>query len=90
MIEVTEVDLNAAAEALTFWYKAENNPRYNFRKAVTKDHPFVQSYARHRIAALEEAAKVADRYDTGDMTREDQEARRIATAIRALKGPTNG
>ena len=36
---------------------------------------------------LEEAAKVADRHDTGDMRREDMEARRIAAAIRAMGAP---
>ena len=54
----------------------------------------IQAFARHRIAAenvaLERAAKVADRRDTGDMQREDMEARAIASAIRALKGPSNG
>lgn len=53
----------------------------------------LQAFARHRIAAenavLERAAKAADRHDTGDCTREDMEARAIAAAIRALKGPSN-
>ena len=50
----------------------------------------LQAFARHRIAALELAAQVADRHDTGDCTREDMEARRIAAEIRAMKGPSNG
>jgi len=35
---------------------------------------------------LEEAAKIADKHDTGDCTREDMEARRIAAEIRAPAG----
>jgi len=47
-----------------------------------------QAFAAHREQArreaLEEAAQVAVKHDTGDCTREDMEARRIAAAIRAL------
>jgi hypothetical protein len=54
------------------------------------NHPLVQAFAAHRQAAyaagLERAAVIADKHDTGDMTREDMEARRIAADIRAEKG----
>ena len=39
-----------------------------------------------RRDALDEAARVAVKHDTGDYTREDMEARRIATAIMDLQG----
>ena len=82
MIEVTQADRKAAASVAVLVEMRE------LILAGRADH-HAEPFARHRIAAMEEAAKVADRHDTGDMTREDQEARRIATAIRALKGPTD-
>jgi hypothetical protein len=54
------------------------------------DHPGVQSYARHRLAArklaLEEAAQVAERHCDMDADGDGEVwiARTIATAIRAL------
>lgn len=41
---------------------------------------------RREDEVREECAVIADRFDTGDMTREDMEARRIAAAIRTSKG----
>jgi len=79
MVDVTQDDREAAAR-----YWGNDNPPLELQR----------EFARHRIAAenvaLERAAKVADRRDTGDMQREDMEARAIASAIRALKGPSNG
>ena len=42
----------------------------------------MEAKAEATAAERERAAKVAERHDTGDMMREDQEARRIAAAIR--------
>lgn len=82
MVEVTKADRD--------WLRAWQ--RDYGRKGTSQQ--LLEAVARHRIAAenvaLERAAKVADRRDTGDMQREDMEARAIASAIRALKGPSNG
>lgn len=79
MVEVRQEDREAAE-------------RWGTGPVYSMEH-LAQSFARHRVAAenaaLERAAKVADRRDTGDMQREDMEARAIAAAIRALKGPSN-
>lgn len=82
MVEVTKADRD--------WLRAWQ--RDYGRKGTSQQ--LLEAVARHRLAgvnvALERAAKVADRRDTGDMQREDMEARAIASAIRALKGPSNG
>lgn len=43
----------------------------------------LQAFAAIRADERENCAKVADRHDTGDMQREDMEARRIAASIRS-------
>lgn len=57
-------------------------------KGYEDDAVYDAAWNTHRLAArnaaLEEAARVADRHDTGDCVREDMEARRISAAIRAL------
>ena len=92
MVEVTRLDRDAA-EA---WRRDYG------RKASYQD--LLQAFARHRIAAenaaLERAAKVADDHcymiDIDEwmaMTKKEHGAyacRSVATAIRALKGPSNG
>ncbi len=56
----------------------------------------IQAFARHRIAAenaaLEEAAKVVEKWIEPVMATPHENAtyRIIATAIRAMKGPSNG
>ena len=84
MVEVTQEDREAAASIAVLVEMREL-----IREGRADHH--AEPFARHRIAAenvaLERAAKVADRRDTGDMQREDMEARAIASAIRALKGP---
>lgn len=72
MVEVTRLDRDAA-EA---WRRDYG------RKASYQD--LLQAFARHRIAALEEAATELDRQDGYGEWSE------AATAIRALKGPTDG
>lgn len=84
MVEVTKADRELLIKLMG--YDSETIDAILAGNAFTWE---VEQIARHRIAALEEAAKVADSHDTGDMTREDQEASRIAAAIRALKGPTD-
>jgi len=92
MVEVTRLDRDAA-EA---WRRDYG------RKASYQD--LLQAFARHRIAAenaaLERAAKVADDHcymiDIDEwmaMTKKEHGAyacRSVATAIRAMKGPSNG
>ncbi len=59
------------------------------------DHPVVQALASHRLAALEEAARVAegelmlahDGFDLTGFRGENGVARMIAGAIRSLKEP---
>ena len=84
MVEVTQEDRELLIELISF--DSETIDAILAGNAFTWE---VEQIARHRIAAMEEAAKVADSHDTGDMTREDQEASRIAAAIRALKGQTD-
>ena len=90
MVEVTQEDRDAAERWGT-------GPVYNMEHLA-------QAFARHRIAAenaaLERAAKVADDHcymiDIDEwmaMTKKEHGAyacRSVATAIRALKGPSNG
>lgn len=84
MVEVTRLDRDAA-EA---WRRDYG------RKASYQD--LLQAFARHRIAAenaaLEEAAKVVEKWIEPVMATPHENAtyRSIATAIRAMKGPSNG
>ena len=86
MVEVTQEDREAAAR-----YWGNDSPPLELQR----------EFARHRIAAenaaLERAAKVADELGGVRPKTADQEpfraqhtrANTIATAIRALKGPTD-
>lgn len=51
LVEVTQADRDAAAQALADWYGTRGNPRYDFSRVIKDDHPFVQAFARHRIRA---------------------------------------
>jgi len=81
MVDVTQDDREAAAR-----YWGNDNPPLELQR----------EFARHRIAArdasLEEAAKVAEKWIEPVMATPHENAtyRSIATAIRAMKGPSNG
>lgn len=85
MVEVIYSDIDAACSFLESW---EPGPE------LTQDKLAV-AFARHRIAArdaaLEEAAKVAEKWIEPVMATPHENAtyRSIATAIRALEGPTD-
>ena len=90
-VKVTQADIDAAKALVGL----PDDPAH-----VAMD-PAVQAFARHRIAALEEAARVAeDRHEHWRMPHPDDAkpgevccdvsaCRDIATAIRSLKGPNN-
>lgn len=86
MVEVIYSDIDAACSFLESW---EPGPE------LTQDKLAV-AFARHRIAAenaaLEEAAKVVEKWIEPVMATPHENAtyRSIATAIRAMKGPSNG
>ena len=96
MIEVTQADRLAAAQIYqrfrdhdyAKWIGDGTNAGGDFDTVI-------QAFARHRIAArdaaLEEAAKVAEKWIEPVMATPHENAtyRSIATAIRALKGPTD-
>ena len=91
MVEVTQADRKAAASVAVLVEMRE------LILAGRADH-HAEPFARHRIAALEEAAKVADEYvafhdkhDDGlsGFTHMALGAREVAEEIRALKGPTD-
>lgn len=100
MVEVRQEDREAAAK----WAKMQGRPQQaaNMRRGSCDSAPLVQAFARHRIAAenaaLERAAEVADELGGVRPKTADQEpfraqhtrANTIATAIRAMKGPSNG
>ena len=81
MVEVRQEDREAAAR-----YWGNDNPLLELQR----------EFARHRIAArdaaLEEAAKVVEKWIEPVMATPHENAtyRSIATAIRAMKGPSNG
>ncbi len=95
MIEVTQADREAAASIAVLVEMREL-----IREGRADHH--AEPFARHRIAAenaaLERAAKVADELGGVRPKTADQEpfraqhtrANTIATAIRAMKGPSNG
>lgn len=94
MVEVTQEDREAAAD-----YHANGgwgDGREHWLASVVDSHPLIQAFARHRIAArdaaLEEAAKVAEKWIEPVMATPHENAtyRSISTAIRNLKGPSNG
>jgi len=93
MVEVRQEDREAAAK----WAKMQGRPQQaaNMRRGSCDSAPLVQAFARHRIAAenaaLERAAKVAEKWIEPVMATPHENAtyRSIATAIRALKGPSN-
>jgi len=84
MIEVTQADRLAAAQIYqrfrdhdyAKWIGDGTNAGGDFDTVI-------QAFARHRIAALEEAATELERQDGHGEWSE------AATAIRALKGPTD-
>lgn len=95
MVEVTQEDREAAASIAVLVEMREL-----IREGRADHH--AEPFARHRIAAenaaLERAAKVADELGGVRPKTADQEpfraqhtrANTIATAIRAMKGPSNG
>ena len=95
MVEVTQEDREAAASVAVLVEMREL-----ILAGRADDH--AEPFARHRIAAenaaLERAAKVADELGGVRPKTADQEpfraqhtrANTIATAIRAMKGPSNG
>ena len=97
MIEVTQADRLAAAQIYqrfrdhdyAKWIGDGTNAGGDFDTVI-------QAFARHRIAArdaaLEEAAKVVEKWIEPVMATPHENAtyRSIATAIRAMKGPSNG
>lgn len=64
---VTQADREAAAA----WAKlnGRNHQAANIRRGSCDDAPIVQAFARHRIAALEEAARVAEALWRGELRR---------------------
>lgn len=94
MVEVTQEDREAAASIAVLVEMREL-----IREGRADHH--AEPFARHRVAAenaaMERAAKVADELGGVRPTTADQEpfraqhtrANTIATAIRALKGPSN-
>ena len=72
---ITDIDREAADKAFDVAFRGDTDGI---------DDAMAELFARHRIATIEQAARIADRHDTGDCTREDMEARRIAAEIRAL------
>ena len=88
MVEVTQADRKAAASVAVLVEMREL-----IREGRADHH--AEPFARHRIAAenaaLERAAKVAEKWIEPVMATPHENAtyRSIATAIRALKGPTD-
>lgn len=83
MTEVAQEVLKLAREAA-----ASVHP-YSHNSALILDGErdgtdIVQSALAAIKTTTERAAKIAEQHDTGDCTREDMEARRIAEAIREL------
>ena len=100
MTEVTDADRQAAADLYLEQLGDEDGfaERIRSNTASPDCDSWEQAFARHRIAALEEAAKVADEYvafhdkhDDGlsGFTHMALGAREVAEEIRALKGPSN-
>lgn len=89
MVEVTQEDREAAASIAV-----PVEMRELIREGRADHH--AEPFARHRIAAenaaLEEAAKVVEKWIEPVMATPHENAtyRSIATAIRAMKGPSNG
>lgn len=86
-IVVTQADKDLLKSLFDIADDSETSWRINKGLSYTVE---VEEIAAHRIAALEEAAKVADQTDTGWMDARTFTAQKIAAAIRALKGPANG
>ena len=100
MVEVTQADREAAIKIFAMIFGNGHSATYAL--ARSDRHFLFDELARHRIAAenaaLERAAKVADELGGVRPKTADQEpfraqhtrANTIATAIRAMKGPSNG
>lgn len=88
---VTDADRQAAADLYLEQLGDEDGfaERIRSNTASPGCDSWEQAFARHRIAALEEAAKVAEQTDTGWADARTFTAQKIATAIRALEGPTD-
>ena len=94
---VTDADRQAAADLYLEQLGDEDGfaERIRSNTASPGCDSWEQAFARHRIAArdaaLEEAAKVAEKWIEPVMATPHENAtyRSIATAIRALKGPNN-
>lgn len=90
LVEVTQADIEAAAEyvSITFGRRYATSVRKEGRWP-----DLVEAFARHRLAALEEAARVAEEHfrDHGRLFRTMRSnnyeiaGKRIATAIRKAK-----
>jgi len=93
MIEVTQADREAAIKIFAMIFGNGHSATYAL--ARSDRHFLFDELARHRIAAenaaLERAAKVAEKWIEPVMATPHENAtyRSIATAIRALKGPSN-
>lgn len=85
MVEINQADREAAASIAVLVEMREL-----ILAGRADDH--AEPFARHRIAALEEAAKVVEKWIEPVMATPHENAtyRSIATAIRAMKGPSNG
>ncbi len=100
MTTITDADRKAAAD---LWINVDGDfptpailsEAERYRQGIYDHTPAVQAFARHREAALEEAAKMVDGYVdrlSGDHVRSalvhamQRRYVELATAIRALKG----
>lgn len=92
---VTQIDREAAADAVRAYRDQKNdNWQQRIRDGLCDDGMMVQAFAAHRIAALEEAAKVADEQyrghgqtlGTARAHNYEHAALLIASQIRNLKG----
>lgn len=85
MVEVTQADREAAIKIFAMIFGNGHSATYALARSYR--HFLFDELAHHRIAALEESANVA--YAACAETRHVALGDHCATAIRALKGPTN-
>jgi hypothetical protein len=89
MVEVRQEDRLAAMQIYQrFWDHDYVKWIGDGTNAGGDGYTVIQAFARHRIAALEEAAKVADELDD-EVLRGHDYGERASSRIRALKGPTD-
>lgn len=96
MVEVTQADREAAIKIFAMIFGNGHSATYALARSYR--HFLFDELARHRIAALEEAAKVADEYAVFHDKHDDGlsgfghmalGAREVADELRALKGQTD-